>query len=76
MAIEMLNNAGFEAYIVGGAVRDMVMSSEPHDYDIATSALPQETEKVFNGFRLIETGMKHGTVTVLIEGNPVEITTF
>ena len=75
-AIETLNSAGFEAYIVGGAVRDLVMGIKPHDFDIATSALPSETEKVFDGFKLIETGMKHGTVTVLIDGEPLEITTF
>ena len=75
-AIDLLNEAGFEAYVVGGAVRDMVMGRPAHDFDIATSALPSQTEKVFDSYRLIETGLKHGTVTVLIDAEPVEITTF
>ena len=76
VAIGLLNKAGYEAYIVGGAVRDMVMGKPAHDYDITTSALPDETERVFSEYRVIETGLKHGTVTVLINGEPLEITTF
>lgn len=75
-ALETLEESGFEAYIVGGAVRDLVMGKIPHDWDITTSALPEETERVFSGFRVVETGIKHGTVTVLINGIPLEITTF
>lgn len=71
-----LNDAGYEAYIVGGCVRDALMGATPHDYDITTSALPEETESVFSGWRVIETGLKHGTVTVLSDGEPVEITTY
>ena len=63
--LDMLESAGFEAYIVGGCVRDSLMGIQPHDYDITTSALPEETERVFSGMKLIETGLKHGTVTVL-----------
>ena len=74
--LDMLESAGFEAYIVGGCVRDSLMGIQPHDYDITTSALPEETERVFSGMKLIETGLKHGTVTVLSEGEPVEITTY
>ena len=74
--IDMLENAGYEAYIVGGCVRDSLMGIPPHDFDITTSALPEETERVFSGMRLIETGLKHGTVTVLSDGDPVEITTY
>ena len=74
--LRALNEAGFEAYIVGGCVRDSIMGMTPHDYDVTTSALPQETERVFAEYRVIETGIKHGTVTVLSEGKPVEITTF
>jgi len=74
--IDMLENAGYEAYIVGGCVRDSLMGIPPHDFDITTSALPEETEQVFSGMRLIETGLKHGTVTVLSDGEPVEITTY
>ena len=75
-AIEMLNSAGYEAYIVGGCVRDMVMGKGAHDYDITTSALPSETKAVFQNERIIETGLKHGTVTVILDGEPLEITTY
>lgn len=74
--LSALHAAGFEAYIVGGCVRDSIMGMTPHDYDVTTSALPQETECVFAAYRVIETGIKHGTVTVLSEGQPVEITTY
>lgn len=74
--LDKLEAAGYEAYIVGGCVRDSLMGIPPHDYDITTSALPAETEQVFAGMRLIETGLKHGTVTVLSDGEPVEITTY
>lgn len=74
--LDMLEDAGYEAYIVGGCVRDSLMGVPPHDYDVTTSALPEETEHVFSGMKLIETGLKHGTVTVLSEGEPVEITTY
>lgn len=75
-AIRLLKDNGYEAYAVGGCVRDMVMGIEPHDFDITTSALPEETERVFEGYRIIETGIKHGTVTVIIDGEPFEITTY
>ena len=76
IALETLRRHGFCAYIVGGCVRDALRGAEPSDYDITTSALPEETEKAFEGYRIIETGLSHGTVTVLIEGVPIEITTF
>ncbi len=71
-----LRTAGHEAYPVGGCVRDSLMDHAPADWDICTSAPPAETERVFTGYRLVETGMKHGTVAVLTEGGLVEITTF
>lgn len=71
-----LEAAGFEAYIVGGCVRDSLMGKQPHDFDITTSALPEETMSLFEGYKVIPTGLKHGTVTVLCEGEPVEITTY
>lgn len=74
--INMLENNGFEAYAVGGCVRDSLRGIEPHDYDVTTSARPEQTKNVFEGFKVIETGMKHGTVTVLVDGNSIEITTF
>lgn len=75
-ALDMLESAGHEAWVVGGCVRDSLMGIIPHDYDITTSALPAETEQAFAGYRLIETGLKHGTVTVLAVGSPIEITTY
>lgn len=74
--IRRLENAGFEAYVVGGCVRDSLMYMTPHDYDIATSALPEEVKRVFADMKTINTGLKHGTVTVLSDGEPVEITTY
>ena len=75
-ALSRLTAAGFEAYLVGGCVRDALLGREPGDWDITTAALPEQTEAVFAGERIIETGLKHGTVTVLLEGLPLEITTF
>ncbi len=72
----MLENAGYQGYIVGGCVRDALMAKVPHDYDVTTSALPHEVKEVFKEFKVIETGIKHGTVTVIIEHYPIEITTF
>lgn len=74
--INLLENAGFAAYAVGGCVRDACLGLTPHDYDLCTSALPQETEAVFRAYRLVLAGEKHGTVTVITDGGPVEITTF
>ncbi|MBO7253824.1 MAG: CCA tRNA nucleotidyltransferase [Clostridia bacterium] len=75
-AINLLENSGFEAYAVGGAVRDSLLGKNASDFDITTSAFPEETKKVFSAFKVIETGIKHGTVTVLFDGEPLEITTF
>lgn len=75
-ALNLLEKAGFEAYMTGGCVRDYVMGAVPKDYDITTSALPEETKGVFSEYTVIETGIKHGTVTVLIDGTPLEITTY
>ncbi len=75
-AIYLLNSAGYEAYLVGGCVRDALLGLKPKDYDITTSALPEQTKSVFSGYHVIETGIKHGTVTVVIDHSPIEITTF
>lgn len=75
-AISILEEAGFEAYIVGGCVRDMLMGKEINDIDITTNASPEETKQAFSHLRTIDTGIKHGTVTVIIEHYPVEITTY
>ncbi len=74
--IQRLEKSGECAYIVGGSLRDIMLGLEPHDYDIATSALPQKTSVLFSDMHVIETGLKHGTVTVVYKGFPVEITTF
>ena len=75
-AIEILSDCGHSAFVVGGAVRDMLMGVPAHDWDIATSAQPCETLAAFKDFRTVETGIKHGTVTVIIDGMSLEITTF
>lgn len=69
-----LESAGFEAYIAGGAVRDLIMGKAPHDYDIATNARPEDIKRIFS--RTIDTGIKHGTVTVIENKIGYEITTF
>lgn len=74
--IRRLEDSGESAYVVGGSLRDMMLGKRPHDYDVATSALPEKTLGVFSDKRVIETGIKHGTVTVLWNNDPVEITTF
>jgi len=74
--IERLESSGAEAYIVGGSVRDIIIGTEPHDFDVTTSALPDEILRVFADHRTIPTGLKHGTVTVISGGEPIEITTF
>ncbi len=74
--MDCLTAWGEEVYLVGGSLRDLLLGKEPHDYDLATSAPPEKTAAVFSHMRVIETGMKHGTLTVLSEGHPVEITTF
>lgn len=72
--IETLNKNRYEAYIVGGCVRDILLSKTPHDYDVTTSATPDEIISVFD--HTVPTGIKHGTITVLINGEPIEVTTF
>ncbi len=76
LALSKLETFGHEAYVVGGAVRDAMLGRELHDYDITTSASPEEIKTVFDDFHTILTGEKHGTVTVVIEGMPLEITTY
>ena len=75
-ALALLQAAGYEAWIVGGCVRDALLGLPPKDYDLTPSALPEETQRVFAAYPRIETGLRHGTVTVLLEGEPLEITTY
>lgn len=74
--IRELEAAGHEAYAVGGCVRDSLRGETPHDWDICTSATPDEMRAVFAHRRTVDTGIKHGTLTVLCDGEPFEITTF
>ena len=74
--IARLNEAGFSAYAVGGCVRDTLLSKVPHDWDLCTSARPEQMLEVFRGEHVVETGLKHGTLTVVLDHVPYEITTF
>ena len=76
LIISRLNDNGYRADIVGGCVRDIILSKEPDDFDITTSAKPEETERIFSDFKLLKNGIKHGTVTVIIDKEPYEITTY
>lgn len=74
--ITLLENAGFEAFCVGGAVRDSIMGLNPTDWDITTSASPEDTVMVFKDYKTVDTGLKHGTLTVVIDKTPFEVTTY
>ena len=74
--IDRMNNSGYSAHVVGGSVRDSLIGRELGDFDITTSALPEQTKAVFEGLRIVDTGIKHGTVTLVLEGVPYEITTY
>lgn len=74
--IKQLNNNGYEAFIVGGCVRDYLLGLTPHDTDICTSALPEQTKKCFENYHTFDTGMKHGTISVVCDGEVYEITTY
>ena len=77
--IAALENAGYEAFAVGGCVRDTMLGKTPNDWDVTTSAKPHEVRRLFSflyGFAAIPTGIEHGTVTVLSDGEPVEVTTY
>ena len=74
--LDQLNAAGHEAYIVGGCVRDALLHRTPKDWDVCTSAMPEETMAAFPKEKTIPTGLKHGTVTIMSSGNPVEVTTY
>lgn len=74
--LQMLESAGYAAYLVGGCVRDDLMGIPPQDFDLCTAALPEQTAAVFAGIPQDLTGIRHGTVKLLMEGMEVEITTF
>ncbi len=73
---ERLEACGFEAYVVGGCVRDCLMGHRPADWDVCTAATPEEVLRVFKRFHVIKTGLKHGTLTVRSHHQNVEVTTF
>lgn len=76
--IDILNESGYEAYYVGGCVRDALLGVQPGDFDITTNAKPDETAEVFSqkGYRIVETGLKHGTISIICDKRPYEVTTF
>ncbi len=73
--LRLLIDNGYEAHIVGGAVRDALLNRAIHDYDITTNATPEQMKQIFHSYQVLETGIKHGTLTVMNE-QPVEITTY
>ena len=72
--LRVLENQGFEAFIVGGCVRDSILGRRPDDWDITTSARPEQVKALFR--RTVDTGLKHGTVTVLMDKESYEVTTY
>ena len=76
LIISELENSGFKAYVVGGCVRDSLLGKFPFDWDITTSALPEQTVEIFKDYMVIPTGLKHGTVTIRIDEQNYEVTTF
>ena len=72
--IDRLNEHGYEAYVVGGCVRDMILKREPGDWDITTSARPEQVKALFT--RTLDTGIQHGTVTIMVGKEGYEVTTF
>ena len=72
--LKTLNAAGYEAYVVGGCVRDSILNRVPGDWDITTSALPEQVKELFH--RTVDTGIQHGTVTVMMDKEGFEVTTY
>ena len=77
-ALWLLERAGYPAYIVGGSLRDALMGHTPHDWDVTTAARPDQMLELFDAstFKTIPTGLKHGTLTLLVDGEPIECTTY
>jgi len=74
--IDKIYENGYEAFIVGGCVRDSMLNLKPNDYDITTNANPNEIMDIFNDYKIIDTGIKHGTVSIILNDNIYEITTY
>ena len=67
--IDTIYENGYEAFMVGGCVRDSILNLTPNDYDITTSATPQEIMNIFKDYKIIDTGIKHGTVSIILNNN-------
>ncbi|MEG2411917.1 MAG: polynucleotide adenylyltransferase [Clostridium sp.] len=74
--ISILTCNGYKGYMVGGCVRDSILGKQPNDWDVCTSATPKEIKNLFKDFKTIDTGIQHGTVTVIIDKELIEVTTF
>ena len=74
--LRRLHEAGYQAYVVGGCVRDTLLGKAPKDWDVCTNALPNQMQRVFADCHVIETGLQHGTLTVMYHHEPFEVTTF
>lgn len=74
--LNKLHQNGYQAYVVGGCVRDSIMGITPHDWDVCTSALPEQIMEVFADYKVIPTGLQHGTITVVMDATEYEITTY
>jgi uncharacterized domain HDIG len=72
----MLESNGYQAYLVGGCVRDHLIGKKPSDYDVATNATPEDIERIFSDFKIVDIGKKFGTITIVMEEAQVEVTTF
>ena len=76
LIIERLQRSGYSCYAVGGCVRDSLLGLEPHDWDFTTSALPDEIERVFSDCKTVTVGKRFGTIAVILDERPYEITTY
>ena len=74
--IDKIYEHGYEGFMVGGCVRDSILNMIPNDYDITTNAKPDDIIKIFKDYKIIDTGIKHGTVSVVLNDNIYEITTY
>ena len=74
--LKRLQASGFQGYVVGGCVRDTLLGRQPKDWDVASNALPKDMQRIFAGCHVIETGLQHGTLTVMYHHEPFEVTTF
>ena len=76
LILDRFNDAGYAAYVVGGPTRDLLRGVIPSDYDVTTNAKPDEIKALFSDIKTVDTGIKHGTVTLVIGGEPYEVTTY